>query len=87
MIALIIKGKNKGKKVNISQWCNDWFLTMSSEILSPSALAFKTSDAQTIITHQNNGMLLKLFNFKVIPPEKRIGKFNYTFIKIKHGKQ
>lgn len=68
MRALITKGKFKGEKVTISQWCNDWFSTMDGKILSPSQLAFTEKDIQTIKKHKNNGMMFAWY--EIVSREK-----------------
>lgn len=61
--ALILRGKNKGKVVKVSQWCNDWFTIMDSgDIYSPTSLAFVRKDMKRIKEHNNNGMLFRWYH-------------------------
>lgn len=76
MKALILKGKHKGKIVEVSQWCNDWF-TLSPTVydgctvqeandicrkpMSPSSIALTFKGIAEVIEHDNNGFLFKLF--------------------------
>jgi len=63
MRALVLRGKRKGKVVEISQWCNDWFTVMdSADIYSPTSLAFSKEDMKTIKEHKNNGMLFRWYH-------------------------
>jgi hypothetical protein len=64
MKALVRIGKDKGKIVEISQWCNDWFSATvedKAKIFSPSALVFTHEGMKEILAHKNNGMLIGYF--------------------------
>jgi len=63
-MATILEGKFKGKEAEIKQWCDDWFSVEIDEfikIVSPTSLQFTPEEFQVILEHNNNGMLLKLF--------------------------
>lgn len=63
-MAIIIKGKRKGKYVKLEQWCNDWFTVAVDDetiVVSPSMLQLTLEEATTIVNHKNNGILFNLF--------------------------
>lgn len=64
-MATLLRGKNKGKKVKIMQWCNDWFsieLNGFPKIVSPLAIKLTSEETTSVFIHQNNGSLLKEFD-------------------------
>jgi hypothetical protein len=79
-MAVVLKGKHKGKSVNIHQWCNDWFMVDVADdqpaILSPTQLRLTEEEAKKI-TPGNSGMLLKLFQLI------SIGNGDYVFKRTK----
>ena len=85
--AIIRKGKFKGKEVEISQWCNDWFMVRTGNIeidrkpFSPSALAFEPQGMEKILKHKNNGMFLAWFE-----PTDNVGGFGKYFMSFKRKK-
>lgn len=80
MKAIILKGKNKGKIVTISQWCNDWFsIRENNTVYSPTMLGFTHDDFLTIIEHKNNGIMFRIYEPKSIS----VGKYEFTFKKRK----
>lgn len=86
MKALVIRGKDIGKEVEISQWCNDWFSIMNSnKIFSPTSLAFTFQDFQFIKNHNNNGVLFKEFEPREL--KGKFGAFEMTFAKRKVEKR
>lgn len=67
MKAIIKRGKYKGKVVDISQWCNDWF-TIDTDIIelavkpfSPTSLLFTHEGFNQIRDHKNNGFLFSWY--------------------------
>src|SRR5258708_8239990 len=63
-MALIIKGKNKGKFVKLHQWCNDWFsveLEGKPIIVSPTMLQFSIQETYDITHSGDNGFLLNKY--------------------------
>jgi hypothetical protein len=69
MKAIIRTGKHKGCKVEVVQWCNDWFsvnLNGEPKIVKPSALYFSLDLKTAIMEHDNNGVLFQLYEFKPI---------------------
>lgn len=69
-MAVILKGKNKGKKVTLHQWCNDWFTVEGKGVnpampLSPTNLKFTDKEMEEVIHHNNNGIMFALFHFEV----------------------
>lgn len=94
MKALITRGKFTGKEVEVSQWCNDWFMLdprknedltedQKAEIhrnpFSPTSLAFNMKDWNTIVVHKNNGTLFDQFEKREM--DGRLGAYEYTFKK------
>jgi len=71
-MATILRGKNKGKNVQISQWCNNWVSTKCGKILGISNLLFTDEEMQNIILHKNNGYLFGLF--EIVENENRFKK-------------
>ena len=71
-MATILRGKDKGKKVKIIQWCNDWISTEIRgvpQIFGVTALEFSGKEMLEILNHKKNG---DLFNyFEVIPNKNR----------------
>jgi len=81
-MATLLRGKNKGKEVEISQWCNDWVTIMDDmrgcKVVSPSALQYTLNEFKEIMSHKNNGILLGLFEPDIA---------NLRFKKIKRKKE
>ena len=57
----IIKGKDKGREVEISQWCNDWF-SAGGKIYSPTQVELDLSEMKRVLEHKNNGLMFALFD-------------------------
>ena len=68
-MATILRGKNKGKEVTISQWCNDWVSTKEGKIFLVTALEFTDKEVFDILQHQNNGIMFD--EFEKIPYKNR----------------
>ena len=87
MKAVIRKGKLRGREVEISQWCNDWFTLdtgdpmIDRKPMSPSALAFTPDGILEIFAHKNNGMLLHWFE-----PTDNVAGFGKYFCSFKRRK-
>lgn len=81
MKAIIIKGKNKGKLVEISQWANDWFSLEDGRILSPTMLGFTAKDFRIIREGKNNGIIFALY--AVVSTKPEFGVYAFTFKKLK----
>jgi hypothetical protein len=61
-MATIIRGKDKNKRVTISQWCNDWMSVKNySKIYRITQLKFTCDEFKKILTHNNNGIMLNMF--------------------------
>jgi hypothetical protein len=61
-MALILRGKNKGKHVAISQWCNDWVTIKNKpRVYSITALKFTKKEFSEILHDNNLGMMLGWF--------------------------
>ena len=81
MKALVVKGKHKGKEIEISQWCNDWFTSNTGDWeidrkpFSPTMLAFTMDDLEVIQNH-NPGIMFRLFAVKI---KNFGGKYMWTF--------
>ncbi len=78
--AMILRGKDRGKIVEVLQWRNDWFhLDDKRRIYSPSALAFDSVDIATIQGHAQNGTLFEEYDVRMAPAWT--GLYLYTFKK------
>lgn len=60
-MAIVLRGKQKGKKVEIHQWCNDWVMCSNGKVYSPSALQYTEKEFLEIINHDNNGIMANLY--------------------------
>jgi len=61
-MALVLRGKNKGKHVKITQWCNDWISIRDyPKVYSITALKFTPNEFKRILTTKNLGMMLGWF--------------------------
>ena len=61
-MAIVLRGKNKGKEVIISQWCNNWVsIKNSSKIYGITALKFTQEEFIKILEHDNNGGMFDFF--------------------------
>lgn len=63
-MAIIRKGKLKGKSFKIHQWCNDWFMLENGQIVSPTNIILTPTEAVMVLKHKNNGFLLNLFELR-----------------------
>lgn len=94
MKALIIRGKFTGLELEVSQWCNDWFMLDPNEDMpeadqmkiahtpfSPTQLAFTVMDWIKLRDHKNNGMLFEWFEKHELGG--KLGAYEYTFKKYK----
>lgn len=84
MIAIVRKGKLSGEEVEVLQWCNDWFLTATSEgpkNYAPSSLIFTPEDYGEILKHENNGKIFEWFEGKVLYYERGYNKTHYITFK------
>jgi hypothetical protein len=61
IMATVLRGKNKGKKVKLCQWCNDWFMIEPGGIITPTSLKLSKAEMEKVISHKNNGMLFHVF--------------------------
>lgn len=87
MKALVLRGKQKGKEFEVSQWCNNWF-TLNSDLIevatkpfNPSSLAFTAEGIETVKNHHNNGVLFEEYE---VVPSKAKKPYGFTFRKIKY---
>lgn len=65
-MAEILRGKFKGKKVKIKQWCNDWCTAEvdgEPKVFSITNLKFDQLESFDILTHENNGVMEDEFEF------------------------
>ena len=83
MNALILRGKNKGMVVEISQWCNDWFSLSDGSIVSPTSIAFNIDTAHTIMEHNNNGIMFRMFEITKTDPMKVPMPYIFTFKRLR----
>ncbi len=79
MIATILKGKDLGMEIEISQWSNDWFLAPNGDVFSPNDLGFSIEDMGTITECVDNGSLFKQFRSVFINIKHQRGKYVMTF--------
>lgn len=57
-MALILKGKDKGKEVELHQWCNDWFTVKNSnKVYSPSSIRLNADEIDTFLKSDSGRML------------------------------
>lgn len=65
LMAIVLRGKLKGSKVKINQWCNNWVTgTLSNnrpKVFSLTSLKFTPNEFKRILTTKNNGPLFSLF--------------------------
>lgn len=71
-MATIRKGKRKGEKVTIRQWCNDWIMTDEAGIVSPTNIILDKEEMARIALHKNNGIMFGLFTLSEDGTFKRI---------------
>lgn len=67
-MATVLRGKNKGKKVAIHQFCNDWVMA-DGKIYGITALQFTTEEMYEIVNNSNTGVMFE--RFEVIPFQNR----------------
>lgn len=65
-MAVIIRGKRKGERVIISQYCNDWVTADSedgsrTDVFGITALTFTSEEMYNILTNDNPGTLFNEF--------------------------
>lgn len=61
-MAIILKGKHKGKKVKIHQWCNDWITVEElTQPFSPMSLQYTSEEFRMILFNPNNGDMFELY--------------------------
>lgn len=60
-MAKILKGKRKDECVEISQFCNDWFMLADGKIVSPTSLQFSVAEIRGIVKAQKKGQCGILF--------------------------
>ena len=61
-MAIVLRGKHKGKKVTLKQWCNDWFITdefPTKPFLASSLWLTKTEFIA--VSASNSGIMFKAF--------------------------
>ena len=68
-MATVLRGKNKGKTVTISQWCNDWISTKEGKIYGVSTLEFTDSEIFSICESNNTGVMFE--EFEKVPNKNR----------------
>ena len=64
-MAIVLRGKLKGQKVKVNQWCNDWVSGQLEngipKVFRISALEFTPFEIQEILNHSDNGFLFSMF--------------------------
>lgn len=78
MKALIVRGKEKGKEVDVSQWANDWFsLDGYIDPFSPEDIALTKEGMQKVVDDKRKGQLLNWFHIKSYNHDEYI----FTFVR------
>ena len=67
MKAIVLRGKNKGNIIKISQWSNDWFSDEDNNIYSASSLAFNSQTKKKIENSGSLGTMLIVYRFALAP--------------------
>jgi hypothetical protein len=65
-MAIVRRGKDKGKEVTLSQWCNDWFSVRgdtSKTIYSVTALFLTLPEISKVLTSKDLGTMLSEFSY------------------------
>ena len=57
----IIRGKDKGKEVKISQWCNNW-ISAEGKIYSLTQVELNLPEIKQVIEHKNNGYMFAVYD-------------------------
>ena len=61
-MAIILRGKRKREKVEISQFCNDWVsIKGDSKIFGITQLSFSPEELTMIRNQKDNGFMFELF--------------------------
>jgi len=74
-MATILRGKNKGKTVKISQWCNDWVtaeIDGNVKVFGITSLEFSPEEMYQILVKEDNGMMMQ--SYEKIPHQNRFRK-------------
>ena len=57
-MALILRGKDKGKIVKLHQWCNDWFtIEDSNKVYSPTSIRLDANEIKEFLLSDSGHML------------------------------
>ncbi len=79
-MALILRGKDKGKEVILHQWCNDWFtIEGSNKVYSPSSLRLNADEIDAVLKSET-GIMFGLY--KLVLPDgvfKKIKRLKNKF--------
>lgn len=60
-MAILLKGKNKGKEVQIWQMSNDWISTDDGKIINPTSLKITEEEKDRLLKDKFPGMFWGLF--------------------------
>ena len=83
-MATILLGKRKGEEVIIDQWCNDWVTAHSADgtrvnVFGITALKFSVEELYKILTSENLGVMLRLYDVDRLngrfTKKKKLGEF------------
>jgi hypothetical protein len=58
----IIRGKDKGKIVEINQWCNNWITSIMGKVYSLTQVQLNPDEIKQILNNQNNGYMFEVYN-------------------------
>jgi phage terminase small subunit len=62
-MAKVVRGKNHGQDIVLSQWCNDWFKCTKGNIYKPTSLKFTPAEIKKI-NKSDSGAMFAQFEWK-----------------------
>jgi hypothetical protein len=62
-MALILRGKNKGHFITISQFCNDWFSLINGDIVSPLSIKLNAQEQAEVKNAERLGRTGMMFQW------------------------
>lgn len=60
----ILRGKDKGRIVEISQWCNNWFTSKEGKVYSVLSVQLNPIEMLNVFRHKNNGYMLERYELQ-----------------------
>ena len=58
---IILRGKDKGKEKEVSQWCNDWVTSKDGKVYSITNAQFTQDEFIAILSSDDNGNMFDEF--------------------------